>query len=202
MDTPRQEYQFKMFKNWTNIFTTDCSVIKMPYGEYVYPIFKNGRSSLRQYAQQNQLEVIKNEQLSELTDVTVFLRDPKERFVSGVHTVIEFENVIDVSAFLKKIENLNFYNRHFIPQVYWLLHLLKYFKGKVKLLPVEELYNIIPNRDAPNINKLTAERKQQILSIGHKNYIQTDQRLIYRYLGKTVELKTIIEEFKYALSSS
>jgi hypothetical protein len=191
-----------MFKDWTNIFTTDCSVIKMPNGEYVYPIFKNGRSSLRQYAQLNQLEVIKNEQLSKLTDVTVFLREPEERFVSGVHTVIEFEDVIDVPAFLKEVENFNFYNRHFIPQVYWLLHLLKYFKGKVKLLPVEALYNIIPNRDAPNINKLTAKRQQQILSIEHKNYIQADQNLMHRYIGKTVELKTLIEEFKYALSSS
>ena len=191
-----------MFNNWTNIFTTDCSVIKMPNGEYVYPIFKNGRSSLRQYAQQNKLKVIKNEQLSTIADVTVFLRDPKERFVSGVHTVIEFEDVIDVSGFLKQVEDLNFYNRHFIPQVYWLFHLLKYYKGNVKLLPVEELYNIIPNRDAPVINKLTAERQQQILSIEHENYIQADQRLIHRYLGKTVELKTIVEEFKYALSSS
>jgi hypothetical protein len=191
-----------MFKNWTNIFTTDCLVIKMPNGEYVYPIFKNGRSSLRRFAKQDQLEVIKNEQLSTLTDITVFLREPVERFVSGVHTVIEFEDIVDVPAFLKEVENFNFYNRHFIPQVYWLLHLLKYFKGKVKLLPVKALYNLIPNRDAPNINKLTAERQQQILSIEHKNYIQADQRLMYSYLGKTVELKTIIEEFKYALSSS
>ena len=191
-----------MFKDWTNIFTTDCSVIKMPNEEFVYPIFKNGCSSLRQYAQQNQLQVIRNEQLSNLTDVTVFLRDPEERFVSGVHTVIEFEDIINVSVFLKEVENFNFYNRHFIPQIYWLFHLLKYFKGNVKLLPVKELYNIIPNRDAPNINKLTVERKQQILSIEHEKYIQADQRLMHRYLGKTVELKTIIEEFKYALSSS
>ena len=191
-----------MFKNWTNIFTTDCSVIKMLNGECVYPIFKNGRSSLNEYALENKLKILKNEQLSTLKEITIFLRDPVERFISGVHTVLEFEDIIDVPAFLKKIENLTFYNRHFIPQVYWLLHLLKYFKGKVKLLPVEELYNIIPNRNAPNINKLTAERKQQILSIKHKNYIQADQRLMHRYLGKTVELKTMIKEFKYALSSS
>ena len=191
-----------MFNNWTNIFTTDCSVIKMLNGEYVYPIFKNGQSSFSNYAEQNKLEVIRNEQLSTIEEITVFLRDPVKRFVSGVHTVIEFENVIDVSAFLKQIENFNFYNRHFIPQVFWLLHLYKYFKGKVKLLPVEALYDIIPNRDAPNINKLTVERKQQILSIAHEKYIQADQRLMHRYLGKTVELKTIIEEFKYALSSS
>jgi len=191
-----------MFKNWTNIFTTDCLVIKMLNGECVYPIFKNGRSSLNEYALENKLKIFKNEQLSTLKEITIFLRDPVERFISGVHTVIEFKNVVDITKFLKEIESLNFYNRHFIPQVYWLFHLLKYYKGNVKLLPVEELYNIIPNRDAPVINKLTAERKQQILSIEHEKYIQADQRLMYRYLGKTVELKTIIEEFKYALSSS
>ena len=191
-----------MFNNWTNIFTTDCSVIKMLNGEYVYPIFKNGRSSLSNYAEQNQLKVIKNEQLSTIKEITVFLRDPVKRFVSGVHTVIEFENAVDIPAFLKKIEKFNFYNRHFIPQVYWLFHLLKYFKGNVKLLPVEELYSIIPNREAPIIQKLSTERKAQILSIEHEKYVEADQRLMHRYLGRTVELKTIIEEFKYALSSS
>ena len=191
-----------MFNNWTNIFTTDCSVIKMLNGEYVYPIFKNGRSSLSNYAEQNQLEVIKNEQLSTIKEITVFLRDPVKRFVSGVHTVIEFENAVDIPAFLKEIEDLKFYNRHFIPQVYWLFHLLKYFNGNVKLLPVEELYSIIPNREAPVIQKLSDERKVQILSIEHEKYVESDQRLMHRYLGKTVELKTIIEEFRYVLSSS
>lgn len=191
-----------MFKNWTNIFTTDCSVIKMLNGECVYPIFKNGRSSLNEYALENKLEILKNEQLSTLKEITIFLRNPVERFISGVHTVIEFENVVDIPKFLKEIESLNFYNRHFIPQIYWLLHLLKYFKGKVKLLPVEELYNYIPNRDTPGIQKLSNARKEKILSIKHQKYIEDDQKLLFRYLGKTVELKTIIEEFKYALSSS
>lgn len=171
-------------------------------GECVYPIFKNGRSSLNEYALENKLEILKNEQLSTLKEITIFLRNPVERFISGVHTVIEFENVVDIPKFLKEIESLNFYNRHFIPQIYWLLHLLKYFKGKVKLLPVEELYNYIPNRDTPGIQKLSNARKEKILSIKHQKYIEDDQKLLFRYLGKTVELKTIIEEFKYALSSS
>ena len=191
-----------MFKNWTNIFTTDCSVIKMLNGECVYPIFKNGRSSLNEYALENKLKILKNEQLSTLKEITIFLRDPVERFISGVHTVIEFKNVVDITKFLKEIESLNFYNRHFIPQIYWLLHLLKYFKGKVKLLPVEELYNYIPNRDTPRIQKLSNARKEKILSIEHQKYIEDDQKLLFRYLGKTVKLKTIIEEFRYVLSSS
>lgn len=191
-----------MFNNWINIFTTDCSVIKLSNEAYVYPIFKNGRSSLIEYAEQQKLQIFKNSELSNLSEITVFLRDPKERFISGVHTVIEFEGISDIHKFLKEVESFKFYNRHFIPQIYWLFHLLKYFNGKVKLLPVEELYNYIPNRNAPNIKKISTERKQQILSIVHKKYIEADQQLMYRYLGKSVELKKIIDEFRYALSAN
>ena len=191
-----------MFNNWTNIFTTDCFVVKLLNGEYVYPIFKNGRTSLDEYASKNNLEYLKNSQLSNLKEITIFLRDPVERFASGVHTVIEFENIIDTSSFLKDIENLNFYDRHFLPQVCWLFHLVRYYKNTVRLLPVKELYNYIPNRDAPPIKNLSVERKQQILSIDYKNYVEADKKLLNSYLGKTVELKKIVEEFRYVLSSS
>jgi hypothetical protein len=191
-----------MFKNWSNIFTTDCSVIELSNGEYVYPIFKNGRSSLKRYALENNLTLLKNNEVSALKEVTVFLREPTERFVSGVHTVIEFKDIADIPTFLKDVEHFNFYNRHFVPQICWLFHLLKYFKGNVKLLPVKELYNYIPNRNAPAIKKLSEERKQQILSINYKQYVEADEQLLYRYLGRTVKLKKIIEEFKYVLSSS
>ena len=84
----------------------------------------------------------------------------------------------------------------------WLFHLVRYYKNTVRLLPVKELYNYIPNRDAPPIKNLSVERKQQILSIDYKNYVEADKKLLNSYLGKTVELKKIVEEFRYVLSSS
>ena len=189
-----------MFKNWVNIFTTDCTVVELQNKQYVYPIFKNGRSSLTNFATENNLRIYKNNELAELDLVTVFLRDPVERFVSGVNTVIEFENVSNVKQLLDQIEQLKFYNRHFIPQILWLFHLYKYFKGDIKFRSVTDLYDIIPNRDSPNVKKLTPHRKDQILSINYSAYTDVDERLMYRHLNKTRPLKNIIEEFKHALS--
>lgn len=202
MGTLKKGYQSKMFTDWQNIFTTDCTVIKFSDNEYVYPIFKNGFSSLEKYATEHKLELLKNEQLSELKEISVFLRDPVERFVSGVHTMIELEQIKNVDKFLQDVETLRTYDRHFIPQVYWLFHLLKYYKGKIKIQSVSELYDLIPNRNGPKIAKMSADRKQRILQLNFDKYIVADERLLYRYLNKTVDIKSIIEEFKYALSTA
>ena len=189
-----------MFKNWTKIFTTDCQIILVGDNNLVYPIFKNGQTSLFRYAREKKLIVLKNQQLQDVKKIKVYLRDPLQRFVSGVHTVIELEKINDVDIFLKDVECFATYNRHFIPQFYWLLHLSKYFKGLVVMRPTEELYDLIPLRKGPNIKTLTEARKKQILSINNKAYVDVDYKLMNRYIGQTVELKKIIKEFKNAVS--
>lgn len=192
-----------MFKNLTNVLTTDCEVIKFTSEKFFYPIFKNGRSSLKKYAGENNLQVLKNNQISNLEKITIFLREPKERFVSGVYTFFYFTNdqKIDLDT-LKKIENFNIVDRHFIPQYLWLLHLCKYFNGIVEFKSVLELYELIPNRDGPwtENNKpwkpITREEKNKILSIEYKKYIEIDKKIIKKYINRSVELKSLIREFK------
>ena len=58
---------------------------------FVFPIFKNGKSSIEYYAQQNNCRWLLNVQCKGVASVTVFLRNPTERFISGVHTFVEFE---------------------------------------------------------------------------------------------------------------
>ena len=187
-------------KNLGKIFTPDCLVIALSNNHAVYPIYKNGFTSLEAYAEKNNCTILKNLEISQLQQIEIFLREPEQRFVSGVHTAIEWNKIDNEDSYLKDVEDMTVYDRHFIPQIYWLFHLYKYFKKTVKISSVTELYNLIPNRDVPEIKKLYAERKQKILSINHKKYIEADQRLIYRYMDQTVELKKIIEEFRYALS--
>lgn len=192
-----------MFKNLTNTLTADCDVIKFSDELYFYPIFKNGRSSLTIYAGRNNLPLLKNKQISNLKKITVFLRSPEERFVSGVHTFFYLANKksIDENT-LKKIESFDVIDRHFIPQYLWLLHLQKYFNGIVEFKPVLELFNLIPNRDGPwndNPNPwkpITEKQRNKILSIEHKKYIEVDEKIIKKYMNKSVELKKIIKEFK------
>jgi len=192
-----------MFKNLTDILTVDCEVVKFNAEQFFYPIFKNGRSSLKIYAGKNNLLLLKNKEISNLKKITVFLRSPKERFVSGVYTFFYFTNkqLIDENI-LKKIENFDIIDRHFIPQYLWLLHLHKYFKGIIEFKPVLELYNLIPNRDGPwtdNIypwKEITQEEKGKILSIKYEKYIEVDNKIIKKYMNKSIELEKLIKEFK------
>jgi len=192
-----------MFKNLTDILTADCEVVKFNDGQFFYPIFKNGRSSLTIYAERNNLPLLKNKEISNLKKITVFLRSPEERFVSGVYTFFYLTNnrLIDEDT-LKKIERVDVIDRHFVPQYIWLLHLYKYFKGIVEFKPVLELLGLIPNRDGPWTNNptpwraITQKDKDKILSIKHKKYVEVDNKIIKKYMNQSVELGKLIKEFK------
>jgi len=192
-----------VFKNLTDILTADCEVIKFNDEQSFYPVFKNGRSSLTIYAERNNLPLLKNKEISNLKRITVFLRCPEERFVSGVHTFFYFTNnqFIDENT-LKKIESFDIVDRHFVPQYIWLLHLYKYFNGIVEFKSVTELYGLIPNRDGPWTGNpkpwkaITQEEKNKILSIKHKKYIEVDEKIITKYMNQSVELEKLIKEFK------
>lgn len=190
-----------MFKNWDKLFTTTCQVILLDDNNAVYPIFKNGHTSLFNYAEEKNLTILKNGEISELKNIKVFLRDPISRFVAGVHTVIELGRVDHINKFLKNIETFKIYDRHFIPQFYWLIHLFRYFKGDVELLSVDCLYKLIPNREGSSkVKNLDDTRRKEILSIDNKKYIEVDHKLIQKYLGQTINLQTIIKELKNAVS--
>ena len=191
-----------MFKNLTDILTSDCEVIKFNNEQYFYPIFKNGRSSLIIYARKNNLKLLKNKEISNLKKITIFLRSPKERFLSGVHTFFYLTNNYVNENTLKKIENFDIIDRHFIPQYLWLLHLHKYFNGIVEFKPVLELLRLIPNRDGPWTTNpipwraMTQKDKDTISSIKHKKYIEVDDKIIKKYMNQSVALGKLIKEFK------
>lgn len=190
-------------KKLIDIITPDCEVIDFRNGKFVYPIFKNGRSSLTIYANKNKLSLLKNKEISQLKKIIVFLRPAKERFLSGVYTFfyLNKNQSIDDNT-LKKIESFDIIDRHFIPQYWWLYHLFKYFDGTIEFKPVEELYKWIPNRDGPWSGNatpwkpITDEIKDRILSIKHKNYIEVDEKIIKTYMNQSVQLRKIIEEFR------
>jgi hypothetical protein len=191
-----------MFKNLTDILTADCEVIQLKNDQFVYPIFKNGRSSLMRYARKNKLNILKNKEISNCKKITIFLRSPKDRFASGVHTFLHLTGATLNRDTLEKIENFNIINRHFVPQYLWLFHLHKYFNGIVNLRSIDELYHLIPNRDGPwtgntkQWKAMTKQEKQKILSIQHKRYVDVDKKIIKKYINRSVALKKITQEFK------
>ena len=195
-----------MFNKWIKLVTADCEVIKFSKKLNIYPIFKNGRSSLTIYAGLNKLPILKNKEISVLKNITIYVRDPIERFVSGVHTFFYLNQLKINNETLKKIDSSKIVDRHFVPQSIWLLHLYKFYQGNIILKNVKEVYDLVPLREGPWTNnsvpwtRLTKQKQEQIKTLDYKRFTDVDYNVLDKYLDKKVDLKKIIKEIKNALS--
>jgi len=171
-------------------------------GVSVYPIFKNGKSAIEQYADENKCKWLFNEQCNSANPITVFLRRPKERFISGVHTYLEFEkrktsNIKEEELF-DHIERKKITNKHFMPQFDWLERLQEYYNGIIILKTVGDLRNLIPNRKSPRIPEMGRDRRQRISDITYD--LEKDHILYNNYIGSHLPLKLLLEKVNHALS--
>ena len=195
-----------MLKYWLKLITSDCEVIKFSNDLNIYPIFKNGKSSLTIYAEHNNLPIIKNKKISELIDITIYIRDPLKRFISGVHTFF-YLNQLEINDInLKKIDNSEIVNRHFLPQSFWLLHLYRFYNGDVVLKDVKEAYELVPLREGPWTSNpikwvpLSAQLEDQIKTIDYKKFVDVDYNILNKHMNKKTKLFNIVKEIKNALS--
>jgi len=193
-----------VFKNLISLISGECQVIKFNDDLFVYPIFKNGRSSLTLYAEKNNFPVYSNNEIKNINNITVFLRDPVDRFISGVNTFFYFKKTQEIDVdLLKKIEAGEIVNKHFAPQYVWLLELYKYFRGTVSIRSSCEVYALVPNRDGPWSKNpypwtaLTEDRKNHILSINHNFYTSHDTVLIKKYMNWNIMENAL--QFRYGI---
>lgn len=170
---------------------------------FVFPIFKNGKSSIERYALKNKSKWFFNEQCKKADSITVFLREPKERFISGVHSFIEFEKRknknLDYDTMIYAIENYGVINEHFLPQYFWIKKLSKYFKGTLHLKSVNDLMTLISNRNKPAIPDITNKQKERISKIDFKD-LKYDYALITLMQEEQIQIKDLIQKVEDALS--
>ena len=119
------------------IFPNRCEVIKLPSQRYFYPIFKNGSSSVTEQAKKSKWRIYLNEQIKRIPEVDVVVRDPRQRFVSGVNSFVtqtmQANPELDrntVYWFAKKYLHIN---RHYCMQFSWLLNLARYLDPDAKI---------------------------------------------------------------------
>lgn len=185
------------------IFTNSCEVLEIvPSQHYVFPIFKCGSSSLHDTAPIKNWKAIVDEDIKNITaPITVFLRDPKKRFISGVNTYLiqtkrQFP-LLDENTILWFVDNYLFLNRHYCPQFFWLLNLSKYTNPEVKLQlcsykNIAELTDI--NSDA-GIPKPTDKFLEQIQQFNWKSlelYFFLDQILTDR-IGQEFTVRELVD---------
>ena len=195
-----------MFRNWIDSTTADCEVIKFSHKINIFPIFKNGRSSLTIHADNKNLPIIKNKEISALKNIIVYIRDPIERFISGVHTFFYLNQLKINKENLDKIDNFKIVDRHFLPQSFWLFHLYKFYQGDVILKNVKEVYDLVPLREGPWTRnpipwiKLTKQQEEQIISLDYKKFTDVDYKIINEHMDEKIQLSKIINKIKDAVS--
>jgi hypothetical protein len=172
------------------IFPDRCDVLEIvPSQRYVYPIYKNGSSSLYNSG----YRLMDHDELPDIPVVDIYVRDPYDRFATGVNTFLLHNKNFDQPTLLYFINNYLFLNRHFCPQFHWLVNLQRYTTAKIRINPIDLLSDITVLKDNQSQDLLLdecldAEKLHFYLSI--------DKVLTEDLLGKTVSFKLIMQTIK------
>jgi hypothetical protein len=170
------------------IFPDECEVLEVAPGRYVYNIFKNGSSSLRKSG----FRQLSLDEVATLNTVEVFIREPYERYVSGVQTYLsQLDIAQDRATVLSMIDQFLFLNRHFALQFHWLVNLARHTSASITLRPLSDMGL------TTELTWNTIARDEQLIKHFQDNdrlwfYLKLDKILIDTFIGQTVKFKDIV----------
>jgi hypothetical protein len=173
------------------IFPDRCEVLEIvPSQRYVYPIYKNGSSSLYNSG----FRLLDHDELAGLSVIDIYVRNPYDRFVTGVNTFLQHNSNLDRTTVLHFVKNYLFVNRHFCPQLHWLVNLQRFTKAKIRINHIDSL---------SEITTLTKNKSKDFLLDEYLNtdkinfYLSVDKVLTEDLIGQTVTFKLIINTIKH-----
>ena len=174
-----------MLTHWNKLLNTDCLVVKTGV-HTVYPIFRVGWSTLTAVCD----TTFVNGEIKKCRHIDVMIRDPEQRFVSGVNQYC-VENSLDVHKVSQAISAGELVDRHFAPQYIWLLHLSRYYRGEITLRPFTHIKKIT------NVHQNKSKSKIKVPVCAP--FVDVDYKLI-KYLGQTLSLPDLVRRYKNVLS--
>ena len=174
------------------LFPDQLEIYRVEPDRYIYPIYKNGSSSLRASAER----VYDYKQIARLQVIEVFVRDPFERYVSGVQTWLQHNPNFDRATALKFIEQFLFLNSHFSLQFHWLVNLQRFTEAWMYIRPIDELAT------ATDLSWNVLARDQNLVDYFKDNgklwyYLQLDKILWEDLRGQTVTMRMIVAHIKH-----
>ena len=173
------------------IFPDRCDVLEIvPSQRYVYPIYKNGSSSLYESG----FRLMDHDELRNIPVVDIYVRNPYDRFITGVNTFLQHNNNLDHATVLHFVSNYLFLNKHFCPQFHWLVNLQRFTDAKIRINPITALSDIT----ALHVNQSEDPLLDEALSTEKLHfYLSIDKVLTEDLLGKTVPFKLIVQTIKH-----
>lgn len=172
------------------IFPNSCEVLEIvPQQHYVYPIFKNGSRSLVR----SNFRTLAPDELKQLDVVDVFVRDPYERFLSGVNTYLaNLDPAVDRASAMFFIKNYLFLNRHFAPQIFWLINLHRFSNTKFRIRPMHELSTVTDLQE--NSSSIANDIKEYFkLDDKIRFHLEMDEALTVNLIDQTVDLASVVD---------
>jgi len=177
------------------IFPDRCDVLEIvPSQRFVYPIYKNGSSSLYSSG----FRLVDNDELKDIKIIDIFVRNPYDRFVSGINSFLQYNPKLDRETAFYFITNYLFINRHFCPQFYWLVNLKRFTNALIRINSIDQLNDIT----ALKYNQSQDPLLDEILSTEKVHfYLSIDKVLTEDLLGQTVPFKLICQTLKHRYSN-
>jgi hypothetical protein len=119
------------------------------------------------------------------------LRDPMDRFISGINEFVFYtkkeHSELDINTIIYFAENYLFLNRHYAPQLSWLINLNRYTDKNtiLKLHGMTSLSKFTPlNLQSKEENLLDSQTIERLKNNKHNEmYIRLDN-LLYQLIGK------------------
>ena len=113
-------------------------MVEIPlHNQWVYLIQKNGNTSVRLQQKRDNLTVFSNNEISALDYVDVYIRNPRDRYVSGINTYLQHLQrdypELDPSTAFWFAKRYKFLNTHYLPQFHWLANLARYLGNDTKI---------------------------------------------------------------------
>lgn len=185
------------------LYPNDCEVAEMPLlNQYIFLIQKNASTSLRSHCRKNNLKIYCNQELSQLDTVDVYIRDGKQRFVSGANTFLHYllrdNPTLDKKTCEWFIKNYLFLNTHYLPQFLWLVNMSRYISDECKIrLHLFEDFNATSLRREPDgVNNATKKFVERILDNSSLElYFYADQ-ILRDLAGSSLRWPELVQHYK------
>lgn len=147
------------------LYPDDCEVAEISPHNHFYLIQKNGSSSLRTHAIRDNKKIYLNQDLQNLSDIKILIRDPIDRYISGVNTyanhLMRDHPYLDRKTILWMATKYQFLNRHYLPQFLWLVNMARFINNDtvLHLVDFKEIKQLtdIHNPAGPPIDNDTLE---------------------------------------------
>jgi len=187
------------------VFPDRCEVIEVvPSQRYVYPIFKNGHTSLLVAREKSKWPVRFNQQISKLKSIDVIIRDPGERLISGINTFIQHtirnQPDLDPATVGWFAQNYLYLDRHYCLQFSWLLNLARYLNVDTQLnfLSMDAIGSIALgfNEKPTGVESVSSELMNQIKQIKNNDMYQRIDTVLFKCIGQSMTFTQLLQHIK------